>query len=368
MINSKDHNSSKLIQVECGVCEKVQIIEGLRDVYKNLTKKEASEIFYKIILQKMDEKCDSNDYLSEIKTKLNNRLSNYKNIFNNCKNLNFTELFDFFITNKNITSYLFNKWYRIIFLSIGSLQYKIEKDSSSKVEFLKITSLNFKLKKDDTSFSWLLALSKQSNISIDSLEKYLNQLGNLIIYLVKSQTFQKDGKTTWKLYSNLTRRDIYSEIQYFVNDQLNNIFDSCFLSDFLLPESIYFDIENLNLTNNFYQNNDYLNIWIHCDKYISGYNFWNDDTDILEDKILESVKKSIKLTIQHLLEDHFTLSDVASNNIPISFLTDKEILEGIKLDNNLKDNFLSKNQTYIKSKKQMARFILILKDFLIENL
>ena len=368
MINSKEHNSSKLIQIECGVCEKVQIIEGLRDVYKNLTKKEASEIFYKIILQKMDEKCDSNDYLSEIKTKLNNRLSNYKNIFNNCKNLNFTELFDFFVKNKHITNYLFEKWYRIIYLSLGSLQYKIEKDGSLKSESLKVTSLTFKLKKDDTSFNWLSILSKQSDISIDSLEKYLNQLGNLIIYLVKNHKFQKDGKTTWKLYSNLSRRDIFSEIQYFVNDQLNCILDSCFLSDFLLPESIFFDIENLTLMDNSSKNNEYLNIWVHCNEYISGYDFWKDDSNSLEDKILKSVKKSIKLTIQHLLEDNFTLLDVTLKSVPISFLTDKEILDGIKSDSNLKYDFLSENQTYIKSKKQMARFILLLKDFLIENL
>ena len=54
MKNSKERQSSKVVTVESGVCEKIQSIEGLKNIYKNITEDEAADIFYKSILKNMN--------------------------------------------------------------------------------------------------------------------------------------------------------------------------------------------------------------------------------------------------------------------------------------------------------------------------
>lgn len=54
MKNSKERQNSKVVTVESGVCEKIQSIEGLKNIYKNITEDEAADIFYKSILKKYE--------------------------------------------------------------------------------------------------------------------------------------------------------------------------------------------------------------------------------------------------------------------------------------------------------------------------
>lgn len=48
MKNSKERQSSKIVTVESGVCEKIQSIEGLKNIYKNITEDEAADFFIKV--------------------------------------------------------------------------------------------------------------------------------------------------------------------------------------------------------------------------------------------------------------------------------------------------------------------------------
>ena len=77
MKNSKERQGSKVVTVESGVCEKIQSIEVLKEIYKNITMDEAAEIFYKGVLKNMEIEPTSTDYLSEIRNRLNENLELY---------------------------------------------------------------------------------------------------------------------------------------------------------------------------------------------------------------------------------------------------------------------------------------------------
>lgn len=88
----------------------------------------------------------------------------------------------------------------------------------------------------------------------------------------------------------------------------------------------------------------------------------------LKEKILKSVKKSLEETIKYLLNNDFMLKDVLFQKVPISFLTDLEIIEGLRSFDQFPPLLFSKTQDRIKRKDQLIRFTLLLKDVMIENL
>lgn len=84
--------------------------------------------------------------------------------------------------------------------------------------------------------------------------------------------------------------------------------------------------------------------------------------------MFDSIKKSLELSIEGLLKKNFSFYDVIADRIPISFLTDLEIVEGLKSFEELPSIIFSKTQTRIKRKDQLVRLTLLLKDVMIENL
>ena len=98
------------------------------------------------------------------------------------------------------------------------------------------------------------------------------------------------------------------------------------------------------------------------------FDFWNAEETDLKNKMFESIKESIKLSIECLLNKNFDFSDVIADRIPISFLTDLEIVEGLRAWDELPRILFSKTQTRIKRKYQLVRLTLLLKDVMIENL
>lgn len=77
--------------------------------------------------------------------------------------------------------------------------------------------------------------------------------------------------------------------------------------------------------------------------------------------MFESIKESIKLSIECLLNKNFDFSDVIADRIPISFLTDLEIIEGLRSFDQFPPLLFSKTQDRIKRKDQLIRFTLCLR-------
>ena len=88
----------------------------------------------------------------------------------------------------------------------------------------------------------------------------------------------------------------------------------------------------------------------------------------LKRKMFDSIKKSLELSIDYLLNNNFSFDDFIADRIPISVLTDLEILEGLRGFDESPRLLFSKTQTSIKRKDQLVRLTLLLKDVMIENL
>jgi hypothetical protein len=364
MKNSKERQSSKVVTVESGVCEKIQSIEGLKNIYKNLTKDEAADFFYKSILRNMKIEPTSSDYLSEIRNKLNENLKLYlKTYCEDCDINKFTEMISFFIKHESFSGFFFNNWDLIIVINQNSLQYKTHKEQNSDFDTLKVDTLHIKINRDSKEFKALQLISEESGVSSNEIEVYLKHFADFILSLVKRNNFQA---STYNSFSS--RKKVFDEVKYFIEDNLESFFDSCLLNQTLMPGSIYFDSKDYVLIEQNFDCNDYISISILKENIIIGFDFWNDNEVNLKNKMFESIKKSLEYSIEYLLNRNFDLSDVTMNRIPISFLTDLEIIEGLKKYDELPRLLFSKTQTKIKRKDQLVRLTLLLKDVMIENL
>ena len=135
-----------------------------------------------------------------------------------------------------------------------------------------------------------------------------------------------------------------------------------------MPGSIFFDSKDCVLIEHNFDSNDYIRIVVLKENIITGFDFWYDNEENLKNKMFESIKESIKLSIEFLLNKNFDFSDVITDRIPISFLTDLEIVEGLRDWDELPRILFSKTQNSIKRKDQLVRLTLLLKDVMIENL
>lgn len=364
MKNSKERQTSKVVTVESGVCEKIQSIEGLKNIYKNITEDEAADIFYKSILKNMNIKSTSTDYLSEIRNRLNENLDLYLKTYCEDSDIDkFTEMIKFFIKHESFSIFFFNNWDLIIVINQNSLQYKTHKEQNSDFDTLRVDTLHLKINRDSREFKVLQLLSEESGVSSDEIEVYLEYFTNLILSLVKRNNFQA---STYNSFSS--RKKVFDEVKYFIEDNLESFFDSCLLNQTLMPGSIYFDSKDNVLIEQNFDCNDYIKIAVLTKNIITGFDFWDDNEADLKNKIFKSIKKSLECSIEYLLNKNFDLGDVMMNRIPISFLTDLEIIEGLKKYDQPPSVLFSKTQTRIKRKDQLVRLTLLLKDVMIENL
>lgn len=364
MKNSKERQNSKVVTVESGVCEKIQSIEGLKSIYKNLTEDEAAEIFYKSILQNMKINPTSNDYLSEIRNQLNEKLKLYLKTYCEDGDIDeFTEMIRFFIKHESFSSFFFKNWDDIIIINSNSLQYKIYRKENEIFDTLKVNTLHLKVDRDGREFKLLLSLLEKFRVSNDEMECCLEHFSKFISSIVKKNTFE-----AYALNSFSSRNKVFEQVEYFVEIKLELLFDSCFFNSFLMPASIYFDSKDFVLIEHNFDSNDYIRIAIAKHNIITGFDFWNAEETDLKSKMLDSIKKSLELSIECLLKKNFDFYDVIADRIPISFLTDLEIIEGLKSFDELPSILFSKTQTRIKRKDQLVRLTLLLKDVMIENL
>ena len=344
MKNSKERQNSKVVTVESGVCEKIQSIEGLKNIYKNITEDEAADIFYKSILKNMNIKPTSTDYLSEIRNRLNENLDLYLKTYCEESDIDkFTEM--------------------IIVITQNSLQYKTHKKQNSDFDTLKVDTLHLKINRDSREFKVLQLLSEESGVSSDEMECYLECFSKFILSLVKKNTFKA---STYNSFSS--RNKVFEQVEYFIEVKLERFFDSCFFNSFFMPGSIYFDSKDYVLIEHNFDSSDYIRIVVTEHNIITGFDFWNAEETDLKNKMFESIKESIKLSIECLLNKNFGFSDFIADRIPISFLTDLEIIEGLRAWDELPRILFSKTQTRIKRKDQLVRLTLLLKDVMIENL
>ena len=364
MKNSKERQSSKVVTVESGVCEKIQSIEGLKNIYKNITEDEAADIFYKSILKNMNIKPTSTDYLSEIRNRLNENLDLYLKTYCEESDIDkFTEMIKFFIKHESFSSFFFNNWDLIIVINKNSLQYKTHKKQNSDFDTLKVDTLHLKINRDSREFKVLQLLSEESGVSSDEMECYLECFSKFILSLVKKNTFKA---STYNSFSS--RNKVFEQVEYFIEVKLELFFDSCFFNSFFMPGSIYFDSKDYVLIEHNFDSSDYIRIVVTEHNIITGFDFWNAEETDLKNKMFESIKESIKLSIECLLNKNFGFSDFIADRIPISFLTDLEIIEGLRAWDELPRILFSKTQTRIKRKDQLVRLTLLLKDVMIENL
>ena len=84
--------------------------------------------------------------------------------------------------------------------------------------------------------------------------------------------------------------------------------------------------------------------------------------------ILTKLKDWLSYGLILSTDKNFGFSDFIADRIPISFLTDLEIIEGLRAWDELPRILFSKTQTRIKRKDQLVRLTLLLKDVMIENL
>lgn len=135
-----------------------------------------------------------------------------------------------------------------------------------------------------------------------------------------------------------------------------------------MPVSIYFDSKDCTLIEHNFDSNDYIRIVVTKHNIITGFDFWNAEETNLKNKMFDSIKKSLELSIESLLKNNFSFDDVIADRIPISFLTDLEIVEGLRGFDEPPLLLFSKTQNKIKRKDQLVRLTLLLKDVMIENL
>lgn len=364
MKNSKERKSSKVVTVESGVYEKIQSIEGLKSIYKNLTKDEAADIFYKGILRNMKVESTSNNYLSEIRNKLNENLKLYLKTYCEDSDIDkFTEMIKFFLKHESFSNFFFNNWDDIVIINPNSLQYERYREDNEVFETLKVNTLHLKVDRDSREFKLLLSLLEEFGISNDEMEYYLECFSKFILSLVKNNTFKASTYNSFR-----SRNKVFEQVEYFIEIKLELLFDSCFLSSALLNGLIYFDSKDCVLIENNFDSNDYIEIVVLQKDLITGFDFWVTEETDLKNKMFESFKKSIELTIKCLVEKNFNLEDVMIDRIPISFLTDLEIIEGLRDFDEPPSFLFSKTQTKIKRKDQLVRLTLLLKDVMIENL
>lgn len=364
MKNSKERKSSKVVTVESGVCEKIQSIEGLKNIYKNIAKDEAADIFYKSILRNMKIKQTSNDYLSEIRNQLNESLNLYLKTYCEDSDIDeFTEMIKFFIKHESFSSFFFNNWDDIIIINPNSLQYKIYREENEMFDTLTVNTLHSKIDRDSREFKLLLSSLEEFGVSNEDMECYLECFSKFILSLVKKNTFKASTYNSFR-----SRNKVFEQVEYFIEIKLELLFDSCLFNSFLMPGSIFFDSKDCVLIEHNFDSNDYIRIVVLKENIITGFDFWYDNEENLKNKMFESIKESIKLSIECLLNKNFGFSDFIADRIPISFLTDLEIIEGLRAWDELPRILFSKTQTRIKRKDQLVRLTLLLKDVMIENL
>lgn len=364
MKNSKERQSSKIVTVESGVCEKIQSIEGLKNIYKNITEDEAADIFYKSILRNMKIKQTSNDYLSEIRNQLNESLNLYLKTYCEDSDIDeFTEMIKFFIKHESFSSFFFNNWDDIIIINPNSLQYKIYREENEMFDTLTVNTLHSKIDRDSREFKLLLSSLEEFGVSNEDMECYLECFSKFILSLVKKNTFKASTYNSFR-----SRNKVFEQVEYFIEIKLELLFDSCLFNSFLMPGSIFFDSKDCVLIEHNFDSNDYIRIVVLKENIITGFDFWYDNEENLKNKMFESIKESIKLSIEFLLNKNFDFSDVITDRIPISFLTDLEIVEGLRDWDELPRILFSKTQNSIKRKDQLVRLTLLLKDVMIENL
>ena len=364
MKNSKERPTSKVVTVESGVCEKIQSIEGLKNIYKNLTEDEAADIFYKSILRNMKVESTSNNYLSEIRNKLNENLKLYLKTYCEDSDVDdFIEMIRFFIKHESFSSFFFKNWNDMIIINPNSLQYEIYREENEMFHRLKVNTLHLKIVRDSRELQLLLSLLEKFGVSDNEMEYCLEHFSKFISSIVKKNTFEAST-----LNSFSSRNKVFEQVEYFVEIKLELLFDSCFLNSFLMPGSIYFDSKDCILIENDFDSNDYIRIGVLQENIITGFDFWNTEEADLKNKMFESLKKAIEFTIKCLVEKNFNLEDVMIDRIPISFLTDLEIIEGLRDFDEPPSFLFSKTQNKIKRKDQLVRLTLLLKDVMIENL
>ena len=364
MKNSKERPTSKVVTVESGVCEKIQSIEGLKNIYKNLTEDEAADIFYKSILRNMKVESTSNNYLSEIRNKLNENLKLYLKTYCEDSDVDdFIEMIRFFIKLESFSSFFFKNWNDMIIINPNSLQYEIYREENEMFHRLKVNTLHLKIVRDSRELQLLLSLLEEFGVSDNEMEYCLEHFSKFISSIVKKNTFEAST-----LNSFSSRNKVFEQVEYFVEIKLELLFDSCFLNSFLMPGSIYFDSKDCALIEHNFDSNDYIRIVVTRHNIITGFDFWNAKETDLKSKMLNSIKKSLELSIECLLKKNFDFDDVIADTIPISFLTDLEIIEGLRSFDEPPLLLFSKTQRKIKRKDQLVRLTLLLKDVMIENL
>lgn len=364
MKNSKERQTSKVVTVESGVCEKIQSIEGLKNIYKNLTEDEAADIFYKSILRNMKVESTSNNYLSEIRNKLNENLKLYLKTYCEDSDVDeFIEMIRFFIKHESFSSFFFKNWNDIIIINPNSLQYERYREDDEIFDTLKVNTLHLKVDRDNREFKLLLSLLDEFEVSNEDMECYLECFSNFILSLVKNNTFKASTYNSF-----CSRNKVFEQVEYFIEIKLELLFNSCLLNQSLLPGHIYFDSKDCNLIEHNFDSSDYIRIIVTKYNIIIGFDFWNTEETDLKGKMFDSIKKSLELSIDYLLNNNFSFDDFIADRIPISVLTDLEILEGLRGFDEPPRLLFSKTQTRIKRKDQLVRLTLLLKDVMIENL
>lgn len=364
MKNSKERKTSKVVTIESGVCEKIQSIKGLKNIYKNLTEDEAADIFYKSILRNMKVESTSNNYLSEIRNKLDENLKLYLKTY--CEDGDvgeFIEMIRFFIKHESFSSFFFKNWNKMIIINPNSLQYEIYREENEMFHRLKVNTLHLKIVRDSREFKLLLSLLEEFGVSDNEMEYCLEHFSKFISSIVKKNNFE-----AYALSSFSSRNRVFEQVEYFVEIKLELLFDSCLLNQSLLPGRIYFDSKDCNLIEDNFDSSDYIRIIVTKYNIITGFDFWNTEETDLKSKMFDSIKKSLELSIDYLLNNNFSFDDVIADRIPISVLTDLEIVEGLRGFDKPPRLLFSKTQTRIKRKDQLVRLTLLLKDVMIENL
>lgn len=347
-----------------GVVEKIQSIEGLKNIYKNITEDEAADIFYKSILRNMKIKSTSDDYLSKIRNQLNENLNLYLNTYCEDSDIDeFKEMIRFFIKHESFSNFFFNNWDDMIIINPNSLQYKIYREENETFDTLKVNTLHLKVDCNSREYKLLLSLLKEFGVSNDEMDCYLKHFSKFILSLVKKNTFKA---STYNSFSS--RNKIFEQVEYFIEIKLELFFDSCLFNSFLMPGSIFFDSKDCALIEHNFDSNDYIRIVVTKNNIITGFDFWNAEETDLKNKMFDSIKKSLELSIEGLLKNNFSFDDVIADRIPISFLTDLEIIEDLRSFDEPPLLLFSKTQTKIKRKDQLVRLTLLLKDVMIENL
>ena len=214
----------------------------------------------------------------------------------------FTEMIKFFIKHESFSIFFFNNWDLIIVINQNSLQYKTHKEQNSDFDTLRVDTLHLKINRDSREFKVLQLLSEESGVSSDEMEGYLECFSKFILSLVKKNTFKA---STYNSFSS--RNKVFEQVEYFIEVKLELFLDSCFFNSFFMPGSIYFDSKDCVLIEHNFDSSDYIRIVVTEHNIITGFDFWNAEENDLKNKMFESIKESIKLSIECLLKKTSTL-------------------------------------------------------------